>query len=80
MIDAETNKPVRVLLDAAGEPYIRLSPTALERVRPLLSENNISYWVDHWAISIDDKPFEMMVYIRRGTDPGAVQAVLDRVA
>jgi len=51
----------------------------LDDVRRALDENNIRYWVDEAAISMNDKPFIATVNLGRAGDAGAVQAILDKI-
>jgi len=76
MIDQTTNKPIRVLTDGTFS-QLNLSADLLEKVSALLKANQIPHWVGHQVISVDGKPFEGIIYLRRGTDPDKVQALLD---
>ena len=80
MVDASTHKPIRVSVDPASGPYIRLPRDQLEQVRKLLTDNNVSHWASHHAISVDDGPFIAVIYLGRKTDPGHVQGLLDAMA
>jgi len=77
MIDASTKKPLHVSTDGDAPPYIMVPVQQVDDVRKLLDENNISYWVDEIAISLDGKPEVTVVNLGRGTDAAAVQAILD---
>ena len=77
MIDSSTHKPIRVLEDGTAGPYIMVSVKHLEQVRELLSLNEIPYWVDHHAVSIDGKPALTVINLGRGSDPQQVQDLLD---
>ena len=80
MIDSATHKPVRVLLDVATGPYIYVSVDHFDQVRKVLQDNNIPHWVDHIGISVDGRPMERLINIKKGSDPDRVQALLDAAA
>jgi len=52
----------------------------IDEVRVLLNANNISYWVDEEAISLDGKPAVTVVNLGRGSDAANVQSILDSAA
>jgi hypothetical protein len=79
MIDPATNKPIRVLSDGTfGE--LTLSADLLDKVSAFLRDNQVAHWVGHNIISVDGKPPMGIIYLRRGTDPEKVQALLDHAA
>lgn len=80
MIDSATQKPIRVLFDAATGPYMKVTVAHLEQVRKVLEDNKISHWVSHHAISVDGRPMTTMIFIKKGTDPDRVQALFDAAA
>ena len=51
----------------------------LADVQKALDENNIHYWVDEAALSMNNKPFITTVNLGRAGDARAVQTILDRV-
>jgi hypothetical protein len=52
----------------------------LDQLRKVLQDNDIRYWVDHNAISVDGRPAVVVVNLRKGTDPCRVQVLLDAAA
>jgi hypothetical protein len=46
----------------------------------LLDANNIRYWVDEDAISVDGRPEVTVVNLGHGSDAGSVQKILDRAS
>jgi hypothetical protein len=80
MIDTATQKPIRVEVDPASGPYIRVSVNHLEQVRKLLTESGTSYWGDKLVISVNGRPAEATINLSKRSDPGRVQALLDAVA
>ncbi len=77
MIDAETRTPLRVTNDGIAGPYLMLPVSQLDRVRNLLDRDDIKYWVDTCAISLDGKPAMVVVNFGRSGDAARVQAILD---
>jgi hypothetical protein len=78
VIDVVTKKPLRVL--TAGPdvpPYIRLAYEQLDELRRVLDAHDIPYRVRENIISINGGPEMTVVYLTRGADAGAVQALLD---
>ncbi len=51
----------------------------LDQVRELLGGNDILYWVDHIAISVDGRPPVAVINLSKKADPRRVQALLDGV-
>jgi len=80
MVDTATHRSVQVSTDEASGPYIRVSLDQLEQVRQVLLDNKVAHWVEHTAISIDGRPAVVVINLGRGSDPGHVQALLDRAA
>lgn len=80
MIDSSTRKPLTVSTDGDAVPYIMVPVQQIEDLRALLDANTISYWVDEVAISLDGKPAVTVVNLRRGTDAGSVQKMLDNAS
>lgn len=79
MIDVTTKKPLPVLTDGNAGPYIMVPVEQIDTVRALLDQNSIRYWVDEEAISLDGNPEITVVNLGQGTDPAAVQGILDSV-
>ena len=77
MIDAQTQRPIRVSTAGAAGPYIMVPVDRLGRVRELLDRHQVHYWVDSAAISLDGKPEVTVVNLGRKGDAARVQAILD---
>ncbi|REJ75209.1 MAG: hypothetical protein DWQ34_27265 [Planctomycetota bacterium] len=77
MIDVSTSKSLEVSTDGDAGPYIMVPVKQIDDVRSLLDDNNIPYWVDEDAISLDGKPEVTVVNLGRGSDPASVQKILD---
>jgi hypothetical protein len=80
MIDTCKGKRLQVLDGGAGGPYIELTVNQLSEVRKLLDRNEIPYWVDSVAISIDGKPAVTVINLGFDIDVAQVQAILDVAA
>ena len=78
MIDATTNKPLRVLTGRTWS-IIEVPVSRLEEVQRLLDRHGIRYWVSEDAFSFNGGPEESTITLNPGTDPQAVQAILDSV-
>jgi hypothetical protein len=79
MIDSSTRKPIRVSTDGTSGPYIMVPVDQLDQVRQLLQGNDIPHWVDHIAISVDERPAVAVINLAKKTDPHRVQVLLDGV-
>lgn len=77
MIDRTTRKPLRVSTDGTAGPYISVPFLQLDEVRRLLDSRSIGYWVEEDVISLNGGPEMAVVDLERGSDPNAVQAILD---
>ncbi len=79
MIDTSNGERlcVSALPDAA--PYIDLPLSQVEEVCRRLDRAGISYWVDPWAISIDDEPETTTINFSRYIDAARIQAALDDI-
>jgi hypothetical protein len=80
MTDTTTRQPIRVSTAGTSGPYIMVSIELLEKVRKLLVENDIPYWVDHIAISVDGRPAVTVINLGRKVDSCRVQELLDAAA
>ena len=80
MIDASTKKPLYVSADGDAGPYIMVPVQQIDDVRTLLDANNIPYWVDEDAISLDGKPEVTVVNLGPGADAATVQKLLDNAS
>lgn len=77
MIDQCTNKPLVVSTDGDTGPYIMVPVNQVDDVCRLLDANDIRYWVDDDAISLDGKPEVTVVNLGSGSDASAIQKILD---
>lgn len=77
MIDATTKKPLYVSTDGDAGPYIMVPVQQIDDVRALLDANNVPYWVDEAAISLDGNPEVTVVNLGYRADPAVVQGILD---
>ena len=77
MIDIAAGSALRVSKDDLGGPYIILPVAQLDEVTSLLDANEVPYWVDELAISLDGKPETTVINLGRHCDPDTVQQILD---
>jgi hypothetical protein len=77
MIDAETQKPLRIRTYEDAPALLRVPMEQLDQVRECLNRHSIRYWVDRQAISIDNGPYIAFVNFDRREDPTRIQAILD---
>jgi hypothetical protein len=77
MIDSAPEKRVRVSSDATTGPYIISPVDQLLEIREVLDRNDIRYWVDEDAISLNDQPAVSVINLGRGVDADYVQKLLD---
>ena len=77
MIDTSTNRPLYVSTDGDTSPYIMVPMVQLDAVRRLLLEKNIGFWVDDDAVRIDNEPAFTVINLGKGSDPVAIQKILD---
>jgi hypothetical protein len=80
MIDVSTKKPLYVSTDGDAGLYITVPVQQIDEVRSLLDANNIPYWVDEDAISLDGKPEVTVVNLGHGSDAARVQKILDKAS
>ncbi len=80
MIDTSTEKPLTVSTDGDAAPYIMVPVRQIDVVRTLLDANEIPYWVDEDAISLDGKPEVTVVNLGHGADAATVQGILDHAS
>lgn len=79
MVDT-TRLSLRVSTDSDAGPYIRLPLDQLEGLRQRLDAHSVPYRVRETAVSIDGKPYVIVVQLGRTVDAAAVQVILDRGA
>lgn len=80
MIDTTTDKPLKVSTECDAMPYIMAPVAQLERVSALLAANEVFFWVDEEAISLDGKPEIVVINLGHGSDPEKVQHLLDSMS
>ncbi|MCP4108373.1 MAG: hypothetical protein GY749_22985 [Desulfobacteraceae bacterium] len=78
MIDNSTNKPLYVSTDGDAGLYIMVLVQQIDAVRTLLDANNIQYWIDEDAISLNGKPEVAVVNLGHDSDAINVQNILDK--
>lgn len=71
--------PLRVEGSAETRPWLRLPYSRLDQVRQHLDAHGIRYWVSENVISFNGAPPVTTIYMYRGVDPKAVQAILDGI-
>jgi hypothetical protein len=79
MIDSTTREPLHVSTDGEAGPYIMVPVMQLDDVTTVLDSSHVAYWVDEEAISFDGKPEVAVINLRQGSNPAAVQKVLDSI-
>jgi hypothetical protein len=52
----------------------------LDEVTKLLDKNEISYWVDEEALSLDGEPEVIWINLKRGSNAATVQSLLDSIS
>ena len=77
MNNQSTGKRLLVSKDGTTGPYIMVPVPQLDDVRALLDRNEIGYWVDSAAISINEEPAIAVINLGRNVDPRHVQTLLD---
>jgi hypothetical protein len=77
MIDVITREPIVVYQEGGGGPYIMVPSDQLDAVENILSANNVPYWTDSHAISLDGKPAIAFINLGRGANAEKVQRLLD---
>ena len=71
--------PLRVVTDAAVNPYIRLPFSQLDELKRELDSHGIRYRVRENIVSLEGGPYMAVLYLDRGTNAQTVQAILDGV-
>ena len=77
MIDSATREKMVVSTDGVAGPYIMVPVDQLERIESILGNNNVTYWVDADAISLDGKPEITVINFGRAANVARIQRVLD---
>ena len=79
MNDATTHKPLRVSADGSVFPCITLPFSQLDEVVRILESHGIRHSVQENVISFNGGPEMAVIYLGRGADAAAIQAILDNV-
>jgi len=80
MINSRTKETLVVSTAGDAGPYIIVVMEQLDKVKSLLDEGAFKYWIDETAISVDGEPATTVINFNSGTDPNAVQNVLDNAS
>jgi hypothetical protein len=80
MIESQARSGVRVSTDDATRPYIKVPVDQLRRVREVLDNNQVSYWVEPNEISVGGMPPVAFINLAASADVKMVQALLDSAA
>lgn len=80
MIDTTTGQPLCVSTAEGTSAYIMLPLAQLDEVTKLLDKNDISYWVDEEALSVDGEPEVIWINLKRGSNAATVQSLLDSIS
>jgi len=78
MTDISTNQPLKLYLHENTNPILDVLVDQLDDVRAVFDAHDVPYWVDTYAVSIDNEPLSTIVTISRNIDPKTVQAILDQ--
>lgn len=82
MNDVHTKKPLRILTHGMSErigPWVRVPRDQIKDVEQLLNAHGIRYATEENSLSVNGGPFMRVINMRPGTDPQAVQAILDSI-
>ena len=77
MINEVKRDRLRVSTDAVAGPFLMVPVAQLARVQELLDRNQIRYWTDSDAISLDHKPAITVVNFGRSGNAERIQRLLD---
>ena len=77
MLDSTTHERIIVFTEGNAGPYIMVPLDQLEAVKAMLHDNQVPFWVDADAISLDGKPEVTVVNLGRGANAAQVQRLLD---
>ena len=80
MTDSQAREKIRVSTDGTAGPYIMVPLEQLKRVRDLLDKNQVPYWVESDAVSVDGKPAIAFINLGASADANEVQALLNSAA
>ena len=82
MNDMHTNKPLQILTHGMSErigPWLRVSQRQIKDVEQLLEAHGIRFATEENTLSMNGGPFMTVINMRPGTDPQAVQTILDSI-
>lgn len=78
MIDATTQKPLKVSTEGGVGPFIRLPLDQVDEVKRVLDSHRIYNWVRENSISLNGGPYISVIELGREGNAQVVQEVLDR--
>ncbi len=79
MTDTRNGQRLLVSGGGNGRPYIRVAVSQLDEVKKLLDRDEIPYWEDSMAVSLDGRPAVIVINLGLEVDAARVQAILDGV-
>jgi hypothetical protein len=79
MIDLFTDQRLTVSTDGTAGPYLFVVLEQLPQVKQVLKKHHVPFSVESVAISINDKPADVVVNFGKGANASHIQAILDRV-
>jgi hypothetical protein len=77
MLDSLTNKPIKVIDDGDGEPYILVQLDQLELVKKLLDDAGYRYSEHEDVYSVNGQPYVAWINVSDQVDVPAIQRLLD---
>ena len=77
MIDSMTRERIAIYNNGPETPYIMVPLDQLEAIESILDENQISYWVDSHAVSLNGKPEIVVINLGRAAISTQIQQLLD---
>ncbi len=78
MTDSFTNEPISVSTSGNSGPYIAVQLDQLALVRRILDEAGQRYYVEEYAISLDERPVTAVIDLEVDADIEGIQRCLDR--
>jgi hypothetical protein len=75
----DTRNGDRLLVSGEGNdrPYVRVAVSQVDEVRKLLDRDEVPYWVDSVAVSLNGRPAVVVINLGLEVDAARVQAILD---
>ena len=72
-----TRERIAIYNNGTETPYIMVPLDQLEAIESILDENQISYWVDSHAVSLNGKPEIVVINLGRAAISTQIQQLLD---